>query len=242
MMKLLAGVAAGLVLGCAAVAADNPIVTKQTPVSAAPEHELTFAEYEKIELIASFEIPEGYESTYHWEIEGAESTVYDGGKILAVWASPGLYKATFEAWLINWDLRDQQHLKEKFNIVVQGARPPPDPAPDPIETTTTGPVTSIVVRNAEDLTSAQTTALLAVRDWADANDVTHLEFDLEAVGPDGATDARVKAFADAIPDSANLPYGFLTKKKTTGSGSGVVVWAGEFGDAASWIKKIKDSQ
>ena len=240
MMKMIAGVVAGLVLGCAAVAADNPIVTKQTPVSAAPEHELTFAEYEKIELIASFEIPEGYESTYHWEIEGAESTVYDGGKILAVWASPGVYKATFEAWLINWDLRDQQRLKEHFNIVVQGARPPPDP--DPIETTATGPVTSIVVRNAEDLTSAETTALLAVREWADQHAVTHLEFDVDAVGPDGKLDARVKAFADAIPDSATLPYGFLTKKKSTGSGSAVVVWAGEFSDAESWIKKIEGSQ
>jgi hypothetical protein len=237
-MNLLAGVAAGLVLGCAAVAADNPIVTKQTPVAAAPVHELTFAEHDKIELIANFEIPEGYESTYHWEIEGAESTVYEGGKILAVWASPGVYKATFEAWLINWDLRDQQRLKEHFNIVVQGARPPP--TPDPIETTTTGPVVSIVVRNAEELTSAQTTALLAVRDWADANDVTHLEFDVDAVGPDGTPDARVKAFADAIPDKGILPYGFLTKKKTTGSGSAVVVWAGEFSDAERWIKKIEE--
>jgi hypothetical protein len=239
-MKLLEGVAAmcaaGLLLGLSAVA-DNPIVTKQTPVAAAPVHELTFSEHEKIELVASFEIPEGYESTYHWEIDGAESTVYEGGKILAVWASPGVYKAEFEAWLINWDLRDQQHLKEKFNIVVQGARPPPDP--DPSETTTTGPVTSIVVRNAEDLTSAQTTALLAVRDWADQHEVTHLEFDIDAVGPDGKSDARVKAFADAVPDSASLPYGFITKKKSTGSGS-AVVWAGEFRDADSWITKIED--
>jgi len=243
MMKMIAGVVAGLVLGCASVAvADNPIVTKQTPVAAAPVHELTFAEHEKIELIANFEIPEGYEATYHWEIEDAESTVYEGGKILAVWASPGVYKATFEAWLINWDLRDQQRLKEHFSIVVQGARPPPDPDPGPSETTTTGPVTSIVVRNAEDLTAAQTTALLAVRGWADQHDVTHLEFDLEAVGPDGKPDARVKAFADAIPDKANLPYGFLTKKKSTGSGSAVVVWAGEFSDAERWIKKIEDSQ
>jgi len=222
--------------------AENPIVTKQTPVSAAPVHELTFDAHEKIELVANFEIPTGYESTYIWEIEGAESTVYDGGKILAVWAKPGTYRAGFEAWLINWDLRKQQHLKEKFHLVVLGARPPPDDpvVPPPDTTETMGPVTSIVLRNAEELTEDETTELSKLRDWVDEQEsVQHLEFDLDAVGPDGKPNKTVATYAEAIPDTAKLPYGFISKKKKTGSGS-VVLWAGEFSDADSVIKKLKE--
>lgn len=229
-----------LAMVCLSTVADNPIVTKQPPQAAAPAHELTFGEYDKIELIANYVVPEGYESRHTWEIDGAESTAYDDGRILAVWARPGTYRATFEAWLINWDLRKQEHLKEHFNLIVQGARPPPD---DVDTTDTIGPVFSLVLRNAEELTADQTAALAAIRDWVDqqpAGTAEHHELDIDAVGPDGEPEPRVKEYTDAIPDTSKLPYAFLSKKKR--HGGAVMLWAGELGTAAEHITRLQELQ
>ena len=220
--------------------ADNPIVTKQTPQAAAPVHELIFALHDKIELVANYVVPDGYESRHTWKIEGAESTAYDDGRILAVWARPGTYQATFEAWLINWELREQKHLKEHFNLIVQGARPPPDDTDTTDTTDTIGPVFSLVLRNAEELTADQTAALASIRDWVDqqpAGTAEHHELDIDAVGPDGEPEPRVAKYADAIPDDANLPYGFISKKKR--HGGAVILWAGELEDAAEHIKRLE---
>tara|TARA_Y100000310_G_scaffold264049_1_gene274576 strand:+ start:959 stop:1717 length:759 start_codon:yes stop_codon:yes gene_type:complete len=223
---------------------DNPIVTKHTPKVAAPIHELTFGQHEKIELVAKYVIPEGFEANHTWSIEGAASTVYDSGRVLAVWAAPGKYKATFEAWLINWEAREQKHIKEHFHLVVQGPRPPPDPDdpdPDPDPTVKTeGPVFSLVLRNAEDLTAEQSQALSAIRDWVDeqpATEVQHQELDIDAVGPDGKTEPRVAKYTEAIPDTSSLPYGFISKKKV--GGGAVILWAGELVDADETIELLE---
>lgn len=109
------------------IAAPPVNVGKFESSSASESHTLEFDEYEKIELVANVDVPPGFDAEFYWVLDDAESSVYDGGKILAVWAMPGEYVATFECDMINWEARKRKRIREKFSIVVQGARPPPDP-------------------------------------------------------------------------------------------------------------------
>jgi len=93
----------------------------------------------------------------------------------------------------------------------------------------------VVIRDAADLTVEEAETLSKLRTWSDANQatVTHLEFSPEADDP------RVKAYAAKVPAGKPLPWVFLSRSKSDGTGA-TILWSGPLGTVDEVKAKVAE--
>ncbi len=226
-------------------------LTTSGPISVSTEQEFTFPEHRAIELQADLEIPEGFElAKIQWRTRAIQVDLrpHDDGNTCSVWASPGTYEITLDAWLVNWEAKKFDSIEKIFNLTVQGSRPPPDnddpDVPDPPDPPTSGAAYSVVIREASKLTADQTTALLEIRDFVDeANDesgnedLNHHEFAPDAENPDGSANETVKKYVEKIPSGSKFPFGFVVQRDA--SGQSVIKWSGEIVESSDVIEVLE---
>jgi|TARA_R100000789_G_C3020799_1_gene153453 hypothetical protein len=208
-------------------------------VNVLAEQEFTYKEHRAIELSADIQIEEGFEiAKIQWRTRATKTDLrpHDKGSTCSVWAPPGKYEITLDAWMINWESKKFDSVERIFNITVEGSRPPPD-NPD---VKTSGKVTAIIISEASKQTGNQSDALLEIRTFVDENqdDVSQITLDPDAENPDGSKNEVVKEYVKRIPLGSKLPFVFLTQLDD--SDRVVVKWLGELETGSDLINRIKE--
>jgi hypothetical protein len=212
-------------------------------VNVLAEQEFTYKEHRAIELSADIQIEEGFEiAKIQWRTRAPKIDLrpHDKGQTCSVWAPPGEYEITLDAWMINWESKKFDSVERIFNITIEGSRPPPDIPDPPDDIKTSGKVTAIIISEASKQTGKQSDALLEIRTFVDANqeDVSQITLDPDAENPDGSKNEVVKEYVKRIPSGSKLPFVFLTQLDD--SDRVVVKWLGELETGSDLINRIKE--
>ena len=226
-------------------------------LSVSAEDAFTFKAHRAVVLNAEIELKPGFKvARVQWRTRSIEvdlrptdiietATNEDGttavtvlqGARCSVWAPPGTYEVTLDAWLINWTAQEFDTIERIFTITIEGARPPPGPTedddPPPPDEQTSGKVFSVVIAEAARLTAQQSKTLLDLRTFADRNQaaVSHTVFPPDAENADGSKNETVQKYVAKLPSGARFPFVFFVQ--LTADGRAVVKWSGELPDDAT---------
>lgn len=220
------------------------------PALAGPEHTVRIGYFEPIHVLGL--------TTEEWD--GADIDVYPSGydvTALEMFSrDPAplhpviLFRANETNPLSQYDVvvtftRDGKHDRVKIAVKVNHAPQPPPVVPDEPDdpdTETEGPVTANIFQDAEETTADIGDTLIELRTFSDsdlADPYIVRVYDLDPTGEDGRIVPQLKALLDLMPQGAEIPYAFLTKKKV-GANVVVVLWKGPLTTADSLIAKMKE--
>ena len=143
----------------------------------APEQKLVVVEsFHPIELVCETEVPEGAEAVYLWRCNEAEAHTeeeprlsrkdfrmldVDGGRCVHAWAPPGNYEVEVTVVIAGNSLTKHT---STWEVIVQGARPPPVDPDDPPPTTKVDRVTYVYERTQRPVPRGVSAALREIND------------------------------------------------------------------------------
>lgn len=198
-----------------------------------------------VEIRIDAEETEGVSIDYEWLVfdPDCDWRQYENGRVFVCTAPSGEYQARLRIQRTDWENKTQKKEWRVYTIKIRG---PPDPevpivdVPDPTKPVNlSGPIYSITIRKAGELTVDQSTAILKIGEWVDKQPATkyqHRTFSPEAVQGDGSASSVVAGYVAKIPSGSSLPYTFVVQ---SGQGKSHVHWQGELLSAEQVIDTLQ---